>query len=312
MVVYFMGFQLCIGYIQSIFSSLNTLYEDQLFLHNLFLFLDLRPGIPEPEHPRPFPGPFKNEIRLENVTFAYTGSRVPALRNVSLSLHRGEVIALVGGNGAGKSTLVKILCRLYAPGSGRILVDGEDAAGISTEDWQRQITVLFQDYVRYFMTAGENIRVADIRRPPGSPEILQASQKSGADSVISRLPDGYGTVLGSSFTGGTDLSTGEWQKIALARAFFRNADIVILDEPASSLDALAEADIFRKFREIVDGRSAILISHRFSTVLMADHIYVLDQGAIVEHGSHADLMALGGRYAAMFCAQAKAYQDSPP
>lgn len=311
MVMYFMGFQMCIGYVQSIFGNLGAVYEDQLFLRNLFLFLDLRPGIVAPAHPLPLTKPIREGLRVENVTFTYTGTQAPTLTNVNLTLHPGEVIAFVGGNGAGKSTLVKLICRLYAPDTGKILVDGQDLSEVSPEDWQRRITVLFQDYVHYNMTVRENIWLADIPRPYDSPDIAKAAQKADADTVISRLPHAYETMLGRSFSGGHELSTGEWQKIALARAFFRNAEIVILDEPASSLDALAEAEIFRKFREIIGGRSAILISHRFSTVLMADRIYVLDGGQIVEHGTHAGLMALNGRYATMFHAQADAYRESP-
>ena len=311
MVMYFMGFQMCIGYVQSIFGSLGAVYEDQLFLRNLFQFLDLRPGIAAPAHPLPLSKPIREGLRVENATFTYAGAQAPALTSVNLSLHPGEVIAFVGGNGAGKSTLVKLICRLYAPGKGKILVDGQDLADVSPEEWQRHITVLFQDYVHYNMTVQENIWLADITRPADSPDIVKAAQRADADAVIGRLPSSYQTMLGRSFSGGHELSTGEWQKIALARAFFRNAEIVILDEPASSLDALAEAEIFRKFREIIGGRSAILISHRFSTVLMADRIYVLEGGRIVEQGTHATLMALNGRYAKMFHAQADAYRESP-
>lgn len=312
MVMYFMGFQMCIGYVQSIFGSLGAVYEDQLFLRNLFQFLDLRPGIAAPEHPLQLSKPIREGLRVENATFTYAGAQAPALTSVNLALHPGEVIAFVGGNGAGKSTLVKLICRLYAPDTGKILVDGQDLADVSPEDWQRRLTVLFQDYVHYNMTVQENIWLADITRPADSPDIIKAAQRADADAVIGRLPSSYQTMLGRSFSGGHELSTGEWQKIALARAFFRNADIVILDEPASSLDALAEAEIFRKFREIIGGRSAILISHRFSTVLMADRIYVLEGGRIVEQGTHAALMQLNGKYSTMFHAQADAYRESPP
>lgn len=311
MVIYFMGFQMCIGYIQSIFGSMNALYEDQLFLKNLFLFLDLKPQIPVPEEPVPLPEKFRHELRVENITFTYPGEKKPAIHDVSLTLHPGEVIALVGSNGAGKSTLIKLLCRLYAPDSGSILMDGTDLSRVDPSAWYRHITVLFQDYVCYQLTARENIWLANVRQPMDGPGIAEAAQKADADAVIRNLPGGYGTTLGWSFSGGHDISTGEWQKIALARAFFRDAEIVILDEPSSSLDAIAEKQIFAKFREIIQGRSAILISHRFSTVLMADRIYVLEGGQIIEQGSHGDLMAQNGRYSTMFHAQADAYRESP-
>ncbi|MGB9176209.1 MAG: ABC transporter ATP-binding protein [Methanoregula sp.] len=310
MVVYFMAFQMCIGYVQSIFGNLGALYEDQLFLRNLFLFLDLQPGIAAPAHPVPLNKPLREGVQVENVTFTYAGAKAPALINVNLTLHPGEVIAFVGGNGAGKSTLVKLICRLYSPDTGKILADGQDLSEVSPEDWQSRLTVLFQDYVHYNMTVRENIWLADITRSYDSPDIARAAEKADVDAVINRFPHTYRTMLGHSFSGGQELSTGEWQKIALARAFFRNAEIVILDEPASSLDALAEAEIFRKFKEIVGGRSAILISHRFSTVLMADRIYVLDRGQVVEQGTHAELMSRNGWYATMFHAQADAYRES--
>ncbi len=219
------------------------------------------------------------------------------------------MIALVGENGAGKSTLIKLLCRLYVPDQGTITVDGTDLADANTEEWQKHITVLFQDYMHYDLTAQENISLGEIHGPHDFSDVKQAARKSGVDRVIRRLPEGYETILGNFFHRGHELSTGEWQKVALARAFFRQADIIILDEPASSLDALAEAEIFAKFRMIIEGRSAILISHRFSTLLRADHIYVLAEGSIIEHGNHGELMAMNGRYAAMFRAQADPYLE---
>ena len=309
MVMYFMGFQLCLGYIQSIFSGMNAIYEDQLFLKNLFQFLDLKPAIAVPENPVPIPTPLKNEIRIEDLTFTYPGSERPVLSGVTLNLRKGEVIALVGENGAGKSTLIKLLCRLYAPDAGRIMADGVDLALADPDDWRHRISVIFQDYVRYHVPVGENIRIADISRTAGLADIEEAARRSGAHGMIMNLPERYDTMLGHYFTGGQEISTGEWQKIALARAFFRDAEIVILDEPSSSLDALAEKEMFLKFREILHGRSAILISHRFSTVLMADHIYVLENGTIAEDGNHSDLMMKNGKYAEMFHAQADPFQE---
>ena len=261
-----------------------------------------------PAEPAPLPAPFAREVRFEDVSFAYPGAAVPALRNVSLSIRRGEVIALVGENGAGKSTFVKLLTRLYEPSSGRVAVDGVDLRETDPDAWRRQTAVLSQDYVRYHMTARENIWLGDVDLPPGSPRVEEAAHQAAADGVIGRLPDTYSTLLGKLFEGGHDLSTGEWQKVALARAFFRDAGLVVLDEPASSLDALAEAEIFDRFRELVRGRTAVLVSHRFSTVLLADRIYVFDRGEVVERGTHAELMAMGGRYARMFLAQAGPYR----
>jgi len=304
-----MGFQLCIGYTQSIFSGMNSLYEDQLFLRNFFTFLDMKPQIATPENPLPVPSPVKQEIRFEDVTFTYPDAASPALSNVNLTLHKGEIIALVGDNGAGKSTFTKLLCRLYDPVQGTITVDGLDLKKTDPEEWRRHITVLFQDFVRYNLSVQENIWMGDTSLPPDTPRVEDAARQAAADTVIRRLPDAYSSRLGKLFSGGQELSSGEWQKIALARAFFRNAEIVILDEPASSLDALAEAEIFHRFRELVKGRTAVLISHRFSTVLLADHIYVLDQGKIIEHGTHTELMAKNGHYAEMFRAQADPYRQ---
>ncbi len=306
LVAFFAGFQLCIGYTQSIFSSLNALYEDQLFLRNLFEFLDLEPGVAVPVESRS--AVFEREILFEDVSFAYPRAAAPALRRVGLSLRRGEVIALVGENGAGKSTFVKLLTRLYDPSSGRITVDGVDLRETDPAAWRRQTAVLSQDYVRYHLSARENIWLGDIDLPPGSPRVEEAARQASADAVIGRLPDAYSALLGKMFRDGHDLSTGEWQKVALARAFFRDAGIVILDEPASSLDALAEAEVFDRFRELVRGRTAVLVSHRFSTVLLADRIYVFHRGEVVEEGTHAELMAKGGRYAEMFLAQAGPYR----
>ncbi|HOX36061.1 MAG TPA: ABC transporter ATP-binding protein [Methanoregulaceae archaeon] len=307
MVMYFMGFQMCISYTQNIFGGLNSLYEDQLFLRNLFEFFDLKPRLAAPEKPIPLPAPIHREIRMEGISFTYADKKKTVLNDISITLHAGEVIALVGENGAGKSTLIKLFCRLYEPDRGRIMVDGIDLAKADPQEWQKKIAILFQDYVHYYLTAQENIGLADVKRISDVSRVEHAAQQSDADSVIRRLPAGYQTTLGYYFNNGHELSIGEWQKVALARAFFRDAEIVILDEPASSLDALAEADIFGKFKTIIQGRSAILISHRFSTVLMADHIYVLENGRIAEHGSHADLMAQNGRYAKMFHAQADPY-----
>lgn len=307
MIMYFMGFQMCTGYAQSIFGSFTSLYEDQLFLRNLFAFLDLKSRIVCPKNPVSLPAHLQDAIRMEGVTYTYPNEKTPALSDITLTLHKGEVIALVGENGAGKSTLVKMLCRLYLPDRGTITIDGQDLADVDPEEWQKHITVLFQDYTHYNLTAQENISLAEMHDLHDLSDVERAARKSGADGVIQNLPEGYQTLMGNFFHNGHELSIGEWQKVALARVFFREADIVVLDEPASSLDALAEAEIFAKFRMIIEGRCAILISHRFSALAKADHIYVLAQGSIIEHGTHAELMAMNGKYALMFRAQADSY-----
>jgi len=309
LVMFFMGFQLCIGYIQAIFTGMNALYEDHLFLRHLFSFFDLKPRIAAPEHPVPLPAPFRDEIRFAGVSYTYPGTSAPAIADVDLSIRRGEVIALVGENGAGKSTLVKLLCRLYDPDTGTVSVDGINLKTADPDDWRKHTAVFFQDFVRYQFTVGENIWVGDVTQPRDTPEIGGAAHRAAADPVIRKLPDGLDTQLGRLFAGGHDLSTGEWQKIALARTFFRDADLIVLDEPASSLDALAEAEIFNRFRELVKGRTAVIVSHRFSTVLIADRICVFRDGRITEMGSHAELMAQNGHYAKMYRAQADAYQQ---
>lgn len=309
LVMFFMGFQLCIGYIQGIFSGMNALYEDHLFLRHLFSFFDMQPRIAAPADPVPLPSPFLEEIRFSGVTYTYPGTIAPAIADADLTLRKGEVIALVGENGAGKSTFVKLLCRLYDPDKGTVSVDGIDLKSADPDEWRRHTAVFFQDFVRYQFTVGENIWTGDITKPQATPAIAEAAHKAAADPVIRKLPDGLDTQLGRLFAGGHDLSTGEWQKVALARTFFRDADLVILDEPASSLDALAEAEIFTRFRELVKGRTAVIVSHRFSTVLIADRIFVFQEGMVTEQGSHAELMALGGHYAKMYRAQADAYRQ---
>jgi ATP-binding cassette subfamily B protein len=307
MVMYFMGFQLCVGYTLAIFSSITNLYDDHIFLRDFFQFLDLKPAIAAPENPTPLPDNPVEEIRLNSISFTYPGAQKPALQDISMTIRKGEIIAFVGENGAGKSTLLKLLCRLYLPDTGTITVDDIDMNCIDPEAWRRRLSVIFQDYIRYQLTVEDNIRVGDIERADEPGSIEKSAKKAGADRMVQRFPNGYKTMLGKLFSGGQELSTGEWQKIALSRAFFRDAELILLDEPASSLDALAESEIFKKFREIIQERTAVIISHRFSTVLMADRIYVIERGKIVEHGSHADLLALNGRYAEMFRAQAESY-----
>ena len=312
LVMYFMAFQLGLGFIQTILGALARLYEDNLFLTNFYQFLDLKPAILSPDNAVPVPESLTQRVEFENVHFSYPGGKKDVIAGISLTLHPGEVIALVGENGSGKTTLVKLLCRLYDPDEGKITVNGIDLRDVDPVAWRKKISVIFQDYVHYYLSAAENIWVGDIEQEQDPDHITAAAEHSGADPVICSLPDGYHTKLGHWFSDGQELSEGEWQKIALARAFFRNSGIVILDEPTSSLDPLAEAELFRNFRNLLEGRSAVIISHRFSTVQMADRIYLLDKGRIIEQGSHEDLLRLNGRYSFLFRTQAEHYQENPP
>lgn len=307
MVVYFSGFQMCIGYIQSIFGSMNALYEDNLFLTNLFEFLDLKPAISTPENSVPLPSLINEGILLSGVNFIYPGTQKQVLSDIDIKIPKGSIIALVGENGAGKSSLIKLICRLYLPDSGIIAVDGINLSLVNPDEWRKKLSVLFQDYIHYNMSAGENIWIADTSNERDIKKISKASEQAGADRIIEYLPAGYDTMLGRYFTKGEELSLGQWQKIALARVFYRDAEVVILDEPASSLDALAEAEIFNGFKEIIRGKTAILISHRFSTVKMADYIYVLKNGRVIESGTHDQLIVKKGLYSEMYHAQADLY-----
>lgn len=308
LVAIFMSFQIGLSAMQTIMRGLAGLYEDNLFLTNFYQFLDLKPTIKSPSNPVPIPAQINQGVIFHNVSFAYPNSTRSVLEDIDLSLSPGEVIALVGQNGSGKTTLVKLLCQLYNPTRGRITLDGIDLRQMDPVQWRRQIGVLFQDYAQYQLSAWENIWLGDVEDDPDIDQIIQAAKIAGADPLIKHLSKGYDTHLGHWFEDGTELSTGEWQKIALARAFMRDARIIILDEPTSSLDPLAEAELFRHFHNLIQDRSAILISHRFSTVHMADCIYVVDNGRIVERGSHQELLHLNGSYAQLYLAQAEHYQ----
>ena len=281
---------------RTLLNSIGEMYRNVLFLENLFEFLALEPQITDPPRPVSPAHPPPHELRLEDVTFRYPGSERPALNSFNLDIPAGKIVALVGANGAGKSTLVKLICRFYDPEAGRVTLDGNDLRTLPLDWLYRQITVLFQEPVHFHTTAARNIATGDLSASPEMPEIEAAAQAAGADDPIRRLPRGYETVLGKWF-GGAELSVGEWQRLALARAFLRKAAIVILDEPTSAMDSWAEADWLTRFRELVAGRTAIIITHRFTTAMHADIIHVMDSGHILESGNHEGLLAQGGRYA---------------
>jgi ATP-binding cassette subfamily B protein len=307
--IFYVGFQSGLRFLQSVLRGLAGLYEDNLFLTNLYQFLDLKQKIAAPPQPRPVPQPMSRGIRLHDIGFTYPGREEEVLHDISLTLTPGEVIALVGENGSGKTTLIKLLCRLYDPTHGDITVDGIDLRALDPVQWRREVSVAFQDYAHYALTALENIWLGNVDNDPDPELIAQAGRRTGADAVIRRLPQAYDTMLGRWFQEGQELSVGEWQKIALARTFWREAHILILDEPSSSLDPLAEEAFFREFRGLLDGRSAILISQRLSAVQMTDCIYVMERGRIVERGTHAALLAENGHYARLYRAQAQHYQE---
>jgi ATP-binding cassette subfamily B protein len=310
LVMYYSGFQLAVGSLSAVLGGFAGLYEDNLFLSNLYQFLDLKPKVTAPARPLPCPARIAQGITFHDVGFAYPGDSRKVLEAINLTVAPGQVIALVGENGSGKTTLVKLLCRLYDPDSGKVTVDGVDIRQLDPVKWRQQISVILQDYVQYQLPVWENVWLGDVEAAPDREKIIVAAQRSGVDPAIRRLPQGYDTPLGTWFEQGRELSIGEWQKVALARAFLRDSPFVVLDEPTSSLDALAEAELFRHFRRAIHGRSAVLISHRFSTVQMADYIYVLDQGRVKEHGTHRELLELNGLYARFYLAQAAPYQET--
>lgn len=295
------------GLLQGFMSRFSSIAEGSLYLQDLFDFFAIRPAITSPPSPRPVPEIFRQGFRFEKVGFRYPGTDSWVLRDLTFELKAGEKLALVGENGAGKTTLVKLLARLYDPTEGRILLDGHDLREYDPEMLRDKVGIIFQDFQRFSLSAAENIAIGSIRQAEEEARIRDAAVKSLADEVIRNLPGGYRQLLGRRFDQAVELSGGQWQKIALARAYMRDAQLLILDEPTSALDARAEHEVFLRFSELVTGRSAILISHRFSTVRMADRILVLHQGRILEQGTHAQLLAADGLYAELFNLQARGY-----
>jgi ATP-binding cassette subfamily B protein len=292
----------------AVLGGLQSMYEHQLYLQTLFELLDFEPTVNAPAQPAPVRRPMQQGIEFRHVSYTYEGKDEPALRDVSFTIQPGETVAIVGHNGAGKTTLVKLLARLYDPQEGQVLIDGRDVREYDPAELRHEFGVLFQDYVQYQFNARENIGIGLVESLDDRTAIADAARQSGAATVIETLPEGYETVLGKWFDGGVNLSGGEWQKVALGRAFMRQAQILILDEPSAALDARAEYELFARLQELAQGRTAIFISHRFSTVRQADRILVFEAGQLIESGSHEELLARAGRYAELFNLQAASYR----
>jgi ATP-binding cassette, subfamily B, bacterial len=294
--------------LQQVFSTASGIADQALFLTDLLAFFEMKPTVTANPDGALIPRPIRRGFEFRNVSFAYPGTTRRVLSNFNFTLAPGERIALIGENGQGKTTVVKLITRLYDPTEGQILLDGIDLREYKLEDLHHEIGVIFQDFMRYEMTARENISVGRVESEHSQTEIESAAHKSLAESVIAKLPGGYDQMLGRRFESGVELSGGEWQRVALARAYLRDAQLLVLDEPTAALDARSELEVFERFAELTTGKMALLISHRFSTVRMADRIVVLEGGRLVEEGTHPQLIALGGRYASMFEMQAASYR----
>lgn len=299
------------GIVKSILSNLGQIYKNNLFLGNLFEFLTLQPAILDPPRPVAVPEPIQQGICFRSVTFRYPGSREAVLANFNLEIPARKVVALVGDNGAGKSTLIKLLCRFYDPQEGQIEIDGIDLRDLAIAALRQQMTVLFQNPIPYYMTARENIALSQIATPSSDADMIAAAQAAGIHDPLMQLPNGYETMLGKLFPEGTDLSGGEWQRLALARAFLRKAPLIILDEPTSAMDPWAEFDWLERFRTLAADRTALVITHRFPLAMRADVIHVMKAGQIVESGNHAELLKLNGLYAQSWRSQMQAGEISP-
>ncbi|MDN3554784.1 ABC transporter ATP-binding protein [Halomonas maura] len=308
LVLFMLIFQRAQSLGQEVIQRLSRLYEDHLYMGLLFRFLDMKPAMIDDHSPRQLPDKLTEGIRFESVSFRYPHAKAPALRDINLSIRPGQIVALVGANGSGKTSLIKLLCRLYDPCEGKITIEGMDIRDFDLERYRRQFSVVFQDYSHYAATVRENIHFGDIKHPIDIPSIKLAALKAGAHSFIEELPAQYDTPLTRMFDNGQEISIGQWQKVALARAFLRESKLIILDEPTSSIDPGAEFELFENFRERIDHRAALVISHRLSTVRMADYIYVMDKGQILEKGTHEDLVRLGGIYYELFLKQAYHYR----
>ena len=294
--------------LEGLLTGFSSTAGQALYLSDLFSFFDTRPEILSPANARPFPQPIRDGFVFEDVGFIYPGAERWAVRHLSFTLRAGEVVALVGENGAGKTTLVKLLTRLYDPDEGRILLDGHDLREYDLNDLRGSMGVIFQDFVRYNFSAGDNIAVGRIEARDDHARIERAAERSQADQVIEALPGGYAQRIGKRFKNGVELSGGEWQKMAIARAYMREAEVLILDEPTAALDARAEFEVFQRFKELSKGKTAVLISHRFSSVRMADRIFVLADGKVAASGTHEELVAQPGLYAELFELQAAGYR----
>lgn len=307
MTMFVLAFRQGMMYIRELLGSLAGLYEDSLFIGDIFEFLNLEEkikAIPPVADIREF----SSGISVNNISFTYPGNNSHTIKDVSFSIRKGEVVAVVGPNGAGKTTLVRLLCRLYDPDSGSISIDGKDLKNLDPGQYRKLFSVVFQDFMLYNLGAGENIRLGNISKSDAPEDIIKAARMTGIHDLINDLPDGYSTVIGNLFSDSRELSWGEWQKLAISRALFRDAPLLILDEPSSSLDADTEYEIFSRFREIVSGRTSILISHRFINVSLADRIIVLSKGSIAESGTHDELMEKKGIYHSMYTKQTSRFR----